>query len=147
MQKQRTTDERMETPMARNETRAVISRPTGDKHPDATRKSPIKKTCCNAHLDADWTWIQQTLPGADPILLYRLPQMHLRPLETDTQSLTTGMQTPPTPTQRITETNQTTPPDLAEGDAYRKRTQSDDWVPDGNRSGDTDMDIGSKNGG
>src|SRR5205085_10502153 len=136
----------METPVASNETRAVIPRPTGDKHPHSTTKSPIEKACCDGHPDADCTRIQQTLLGADSILLYRLPKMHLRPLETDTQTLATCMQTPPTPTQRITETNQTTPPDLADGDAYRKRTQGDDWVPDGNRSGDTDMDIGSKNG-
>src|SRR5437588_4137812 len=99
--------------MARNETWAVIPRATGDKHPHATTKSPIEKTCCNGHSDADWTRIQQTLPSADPILIYRLPQMHLRPLETDTQTLAIGMQTPPTPTQRITETDHTTSSDLA----------------------------------
>ena len=137
----------METPIAGNEMGAVIPRPTGDKYPHTTTKSPIEKTCCDNHSDADWTWVQQTLPGTDSVLLYRLSQMHMRPLETDTQTLTARVQTPPTPTQRSTQTTQTTPPDLADGDAYRKRTQSDDWVPDGNWSGDTDMDIGSKNGG
>src|SRR5437588_12969447 len=52
--------------------RAVIPWPATDKYPHATTKSPIEKTCCNSHSDADWTRIQQTLPGADPILLYRL---------------------------------------------------------------------------
>src|SRR5437660_8165112 len=70
--------------------------------------------------------------------------MHMWPLETDTQTLTARVQTPPTPTQRATQTTQTTPPDLADGDAYRKRTQSDDWVSDGNRSGEMAWILGPK---
>src|SRR5437588_8736969 len=73
--------------------------------------------------------------------------MHLRPVETDNQTLTAREQTPPTPMQRTMQTNQTTSPDLADGDAHRKSTQRYDWVPDGNWSGDTDMGLGPKNGG
>ena len=73
--------------------------------------------------------------------------MHLWPLETDPRTPTARVQTAPIPAQRTTETHQTTPPDLADGDAYGGRTQGDNWVPDGNWSGYKDMGLGPENGG